>query len=315
MTWSEIEIGVLARAVSHAPSVHNSQPWVLEIRGDTAGLYERPDVALPRHDRSGRDRVISCGAALVNLDLAVRALGRRPEVTLLPDPSRPDLLARVGVTGPGEASEPEGHRYSAIFQRSSYRAPFALHRVARGTLRELAAAAGAVGVAAHLMEPRTEAAHLAELLGHAGAMLRDDGAYQRELVAWSSQFREPIAEDGTLPWSGLVRADTHLPDVITLTERISAESLLIVLTADDTRLDHLRAGAAMQRAWLTAVAAGPAGSVLTQPLHLPEVRAGLVERLELPGYPQAILRLGYPVTSVGVLAGMPVTEASGTVRD
>ena len=310
MTWSAIEIGVLARAVSHAPSVHNSQPWALEVRGGTADLYERPGVALPRHDPTGRDRVLSCGAALTNLELAVRALGRQPAVTLLPDPARPDLVASVVAAGRAEATAAEVDRYSAMFRRASYRAPFALHRVPRGMLRALTAATGGPGTEGRLVEPRTEASELADLLSHAGALLRDDRAYQRELAAWSSQFRHPLDEDGTLPWAGIVRADTHLPDRITLAERITAESLLIVLTADDTRLDHLCAGAALQQAWLTAVAAGLAGSVLTQPLHLPEVRAGLIERLALPGYPQAILRFGYPVTAVGALAGLPPAEGA-----
>jgi hypothetical protein len=31
MTWSNVEVGMLARAVNRAPSVHNTQPWVIEI--------------------------------------------------------------------------------------------------------------------------------------------------------------------------------------------------------------------------------------------------------------------------------------------
>ena len=41
--------------------------------------------------------IISCGAALFGLRLAVRGLGYLPVIELLPDPSRPRLLARVGM--------------------------------------------------------------------------------------------------------------------------------------------------------------------------------------------------------------------------
>jgi len=41
------------------------------------------------------------------------------------------------------------------------------------------------------------------------------------------------------------------------------EHLLIVLTPGDIRRDHLLAGRALQRVWLTTVASGLAGSVLT----------------------------------------------------
>jgi hypothetical protein len=98
----------------------------------------------------------------------------------------------------------------------------------------------------------------------------------------------------------LVREDTRLADRITLTERLMGEGLLVILTSDDTRRDHFLAGSAMQRVWLSAITRELVASVLTQPLHLHEVRAGLIERLELNGYPQLILRLGYPSTVLPV---------------
>ena len=48
-------------------------------------------------DPIGREMVISCGAALFGLRLAVRSLGYQPVVERLPDPSQPRLLARVSV--------------------------------------------------------------------------------------------------------------------------------------------------------------------------------------------------------------------------
>ncbi|WP_431903177.1 Acg family FMN-binding oxidoreductase [Amycolatopsis thermoflava] len=294
MTWTATELGVLARAVARAPSVHNSQPWVLVPGDGVIELCERTEVELPRHDPEGRDRLMSCGAALVNLRLALSALGRRPQVTLLP---RPDVVAEVRAPARAEPSPAELGRYSAIYRRHSHRAPFALHRVPAPVLRELADAALAPGAQARLVEPRTESGALAELLGHAGLALRDDPACQRELTAWTAQFRQAPAAVTTLPWSGLVRADTRLPDPVTLAARIAAESMLVVVTAGDGRRDHVLAGAALQETWLTAITRGLAGSVVTQPLHLPEVRAGLIERLALPGWPQALLRFGYPVTA------------------
>ncbi|TVT51400.1 hypothetical protein FNH05_15020 [Amycolatopsis rhizosphaerae] len=302
MTWSSTEVGVLARAVSRAPSVHNTQPWTLEARADAADLYERFEVTLPRHDPTGRDRVISCGAALANLELAIRTLGWDVAVSLFPDQRRPDLVARMTAIGRKEATGREVDQYSAIFRRESYRAPFSLHQIPPHSLRELAESGGTPGTEARPIDRRGESGALAELLGYAGEVLHDDRAYQRELTAWSAQFPEPFRDVSTLPWTGLVRDATHLPDTITLTERLMAEGLLVVLTKDDTRRDHLSAGIAMERIWLTAITHGLVGSVLTQPLHLPEVRSGLIERLGLPGYPQLILRLGYPVTATPAAA-------------
>ena len=66
---------------------------------------------------------------------------------------------------------------------------------------------------------------------------------------------------------------------------------LVVLTTDDARLDRVRAGAALQAACLTARAVGLIARPVIEPLWRPGVRAGLIERLTLAGYPQALLRI------------------------
>ncbi|GAA3044237.1 hypothetical protein [Actinokineospora globicatena] len=48
--------------------------------------------------------------------------------------------------------------------------------------------------------------------------------------------------------------------------------------------------------------------MLTQPLHVPEARAGLVERLERPGYPQGLLRVGYPAREFGPTPRRPFAD-------
>lgn len=96
-----------------------------------------------------------------------------------------------------------------------------------------------------------------------------------------------------MPWAGLIRRATELPDTAEIEARLAAESLLVFVTADDTRADHVRAGYAMERAWLTAVDLGLVAAVLTQPLHLEPVRAALRADLTLSGFPQVLMRVGY----------------------
>ncbi|KAA9149826.1 hypothetical protein FPZ12_042430 [Amycolatopsis acidicola] len=310
MTWSATETGVLVGAAGRAPSVHHSRPWLIEPRDGEVRLVELPDAGPPRHDPAGRDRMISCGAALANLELAVRALGFEPALTLFPEPARPELVARLRIAGRKDASAEEVERYSAIFRRRSYRAPFSLHPVPPTVLRVLVLASTSPGVEIRAVRGVPEFTALADLLSLAAKTLREDHAYQRELVAWTARFPERFEDAATVPWTGLVTARTTLPDRITLIERLRTETMLVLVTASDTRTDHVLAGMALQRGWLAAITSGLAGSVLTQPLRLPEVRAGLVDRLRLGGYPQLILRFGYPVTAtpatpVAALAARP----------
>jgi hypothetical protein len=84
---------VLRRAAATALSVNGGRPWRLwptdrgvELRADA---FRRMSFTSP-----GMQAIlISAGAALLNMRLTIAALGNRPVTSLLPDRSRPGLLA------------------------------------------------------------------------------------------------------------------------------------------------------------------------------------------------------------------------------
>src|SRR5260370_7699088 len=84
----------LIATATRAPSVHNTQPWRFKVGPSAIELHCDPRRKL-RVDPAGREMLISCGAALFGLRLAVRSLGYQPVVELLPDPARLRLMARV----------------------------------------------------------------------------------------------------------------------------------------------------------------------------------------------------------------------------
>ena len=84
----------LITAAARAPSVHNTQPWRFRVSPDVVELWSDPRRKL-RADPSGREMLISCGAALFGLRLAVRSLGYLPVTELLPDPAQLRLMARI----------------------------------------------------------------------------------------------------------------------------------------------------------------------------------------------------------------------------
>jgi hypothetical protein len=88
------QVDYLIATAARAPSVHNTQPWRFKVSRYAIELYADPRRKL-RVDRLGREMLISCGAAVFGLRLAVRSLGYLPLVELLPDPDRLRLLARV----------------------------------------------------------------------------------------------------------------------------------------------------------------------------------------------------------------------------
>src|SRR5450631_2889752 len=154
-----------ARSIYHviepalwAPSVYNSQPWSfrittddrIELRAnvsDSAGARRgRWDLLLhsPAPGPWAREYAIGCGAALMNLRLAIRMLGHDPVIALVPAPdSDPGLLASVEIVA-GRTREPkelEKELYEAIRQRHTDRRPFSAAPVHPGVLVEIERAA------------------------------------------------------------------------------------------------------------------------------------------------------------------------------
>src|SRR3954452_21626262 len=117
-----------------APSVHNTQPWRWtfrqmagsdgEVRAATYDLLADYGRGLPVLDARHRQLIISCGASLAALRVGLEKLGLRYRVRLLPDPQRPEVLARVHVfDGPGESNSRLAPLAAYLPTRRTYRGP------------------------------------------------------------------------------------------------------------------------------------------------------------------------------------------------
>ena len=315
--WSEEQLEALAKAVRNAPSVHNTQPWSLRVLGSTATLYERPDLDLSWHDPQGRDRMISCGAALANLALAVRSTGWAVDERLEPSAEEPEAVACVLATRREAPTAVESQRYRAIIRRTSHRRAFERRALSDATYEALRSPATSSDVYARWVTGEQEALQLARLLGYAARARRDDAQYQRELALWTQWTADTEPPEGMpsdvyaaegVPAAGLVTSASRWPDEYVLAERIEEEAVLVLSTHDDTRCARLRLGEAMQLAWLEATSLGLATSVMTHPFQLSEVRTALAERLGLPGTPWIAMRFGYPTVPAPRSSRRPLSE-------
>ncbi len=141
--FTDKEMVRLREAMRRAPSILNQRPWDLRHATDDQGqiVYDRVELySVPDEDLGRllpREVVISCGAALYNLRLAIKVAGREPSVCLLPDlgldsrllttvASRETLLASVEVM-PGRAAPPtdaQQELYEALWLRRTDRWPY-----------------------------------------------------------------------------------------------------------------------------------------------------------------------------------------------
>lgn len=72
------QLGLLLRYATLAPSSHNSQPWHFVLNDNTIALCADRMRALAVIDPYDRELIISCGAALLNLRVALSRAGLAP---------------------------------------------------------------------------------------------------------------------------------------------------------------------------------------------------------------------------------------------
>src|SRR3954452_23916125 len=127
-----------------APSVHNTQPWRWHVSGQEILLYADRSRRLEVADPSGRDLLISCGAALHHCQVAAAGLGWSARLSRLPDPSDQDLLAVVTLR-PSSVAPEQVALLRALRRRRTDRRRFDRWPVPDERLRRLAAVGAAWG--------------------------------------------------------------------------------------------------------------------------------------------------------------------------
>jgi len=290
---------VLASAGA-APSAHNTQPWRFMVWPEVVELHVDPARTLSVADPTGREARISCGAALFNLRMALRARDIDPLVALLPWRSHPTLLAVVRPQGMRIATPQELALFRAIPRRHSHRRPFHSAPVPQAALRSIVYAAGVEGGYLRLLPDPPTVSAVAAIVGRADQVQRHSQEYQDELADWTftgggRTDGVPAAAGGPQPEPGALLAmrDFAPAGSSRPTGHYESDPLLgVLLSAGDTPRDQLRSGQALQRALLTATDHGVGASMLSAPIELPAARAALRDLLDGAMWPQLVLRFG-----------------------
>jgi nitroreductase len=317
----------LAVAV-RAPSIHNTQPWRWRLQdGDLFLLADRSrqlDVA----DPDGHSMLLSCGAALHLTELALRAQGVSCETTLLPNGDGDDVLARLRPLGHTEPGEQVREVVEAALRRRSDRRPFAHDPVPDELIEALQHAGTDRGAHVHFPVDADQRVDLAVAVSWADRVERDDEAYIAEMQRWLRDPEVHALVDGVpldavphVPADQPRRTDVPLRDFevgVTgqqLIERDVDERPLIavILTDFDGPRDHVWAGHAMMRTMLEAEVRGLASCPLSQAVDFAAFRFRVQGLMNWVGFPQMMLRFGYPSAPATGLPRTPRREPSAVL--
>ncbi len=304
LTRTEVAAALRRAAVraTLAPSVHNTQPWRFVLEGEALQVHADPSRQLQVLDPTRRQLLISCGCAVFNARVSLAASGRPVSVERMPDPARPEYLARIRVDD-RDPVERIGALDAVLELRRTNRRRFAPDPVPDQLTDTLVDAARAEGTVLHPIREPDDRIVTAVLSQRADRQQHADPAYRAELRAWTSD--DPTRADG-VPTLAVPHTEVDSHDDIPIRDfdvlargqlpgetRSSVNQCLLLLgTASDTPAAWARAGEALQRVLLEVTRFGFAASPLTQVVELPNTRGALRRELRLATYPCVLLRVG-----------------------
>lgn len=293
----------IVTAAGKAPSVHNTQPWAVDVQGDRITVHADPSRQLRHADPTGREMFISCGAFLFNLRAAARRESLSAVTTVLPSATDALLVARVRLEpAPGPMMD-ELELAVAIDHRETSRAPFDDEPLDADVLDEMQDAARDEGADLRIVHPGDPArGGVLELVRRSEALAAEDAVGLGEEAAWTTAGA--VRHDG-IPQELLGPADpagrrptrrswAHVGTGEGTTEHRS--TMAVLATPDDDRHAWVAAGQALEHLLLVATTYFVHASFQTTVLENPTTRHDLRRALDLEGHPQMLMRLGYTGT-------------------
>ncbi|HEX8303374.1 MAG TPA: nitroreductase family protein [Jatrophihabitans sp.] len=284
-----------------APSVHNTQPWRIDIGAGTLRIHADFGRQLRQLDPTSRQLIISCGCALFNARVSLAADGYVAEVQRYPGERSSQLLV-VLAGGPGSdaglaALDP------VLGLRRTNRRHFAEDPVPPQLVDVLIRAARQEGADLFPIEGQSHRVATAVLSQRADAIQNADPCYRGELRAWVTD--DPRRMDGVATATLPLEADSAADEVpvrdfgdpgsagLGAAPRSGmSQCLLLLVSEGDDPLSWLRSGEALERLWLEVTRAGYVMSLLTQVVEVPGTRALLRAELGLTTHPHVLLRVG-----------------------
>jgi hypothetical protein len=304
--WSKPRLRALVELAILAPSSHNTQPWLFRIGDGSVEVHADRSRTTPVVDPDNRELMISCGAAVGFLRLAMRASGFEGVVEHATATGIPDLLAIVRPGGKHPVTAEDAALIEAMTLRRTNRRAFEPRSVSDATLVHLSESVRREGAWLRVVTEQGGKHSIADLVAEGDRRQADDPAFRRELAEWIRSnhsragdgipgYSQGIGDLASLagPWiirtfdwgNGRAASDRQLAE--------GSPALAVLGTDDDAPEAWVRAGEALARMLLLATLHGLSASFLNQPIEIPELRRRLAHTLGLAGPPQLLLRLGY----------------------
>lgn len=291
-----------------APSTRNTQPWEFRLEDDVLELYADRSREVAAIDSRGRELVMSCGAALFTLRVALERFGCAAEISLFPRYDDNDCLARLEMTPAKGVTRDLRLLFPAIQNRHTQRMPFDGRKLPDELVRQLRQDAQAEGVQLHVVDGEADRKAVATLVAEGDLQQSRSGTFRMQLAGLfrANASRKSDGMPGYSHGLGWLRSllmpklieqggwgeDVATEDFMAV---VYAPCLVILASEKDTQREWLATGQALARILLRACHAGVSASFLGQAIEVASLRKKLKKAFTGMGaaQPQLMLRMGY----------------------
>jgi hypothetical protein len=324
MTRATADAEIVAKAIRlacRAPSLHNSQPWRWIVGEGLVDLFVDHERILRSADRSGREALISCGAALSHFRIAMAAAGWKANADTFPNPAERDHLASLDFSPAEYVTAVERDRAEAILKRRTDRLPF--YAPTHWDVIEpwLCNVADDMTVSLDLL-PENARPALAAASGLTESVRRCDEYYDDEMRWWTEAFRgyqgvppsalvsgaerDRVGFNRTFP---ATQCGDRRPDIPT-----DKAKVLVLSTPEYTRADALNCGEALSDVLIECTMAGLATCTVSHVTELKKSRAVIQELTGSRAFPQLLVRVGNAPVAENIPAPTPRLPLSAVMQ-
>lgn len=291
------QLNFLLNYATLSSSSYNTQPWSFEIVDNVIELYINQSRVSPA-DSDIRELIISCGAAIFHLCIAIRHFGYQDVIEILPEPRNLNLLARICLGSKRIPRIEENFLFRAITKRRTNRLSYNC-KIPSLLQAELELAACSEGdwlqITTQIIDDRHRQAVIA-------AVAEGDRLQRLELHSRSSS----TYHSRSVRNRGLNRRLNAISPLISRAFRSFDPSksqtvddcypnhkapLMLICSDGDTPRDWLATGQALAHLLLRAKIDDVWLSFFNQPIQVPQLRSRLQALYPNNGYPQILLRL------------------------
>lgn len=264
------ELDLLTLYGRRAPSPCNVRPWDFHRDGAALELVADAGRAPAQGEAALREVILSCGAALLNMRVALRHFGRRDDVELLPEPRNPSIVARIRAGRQVHETPRDREMFYAIERRHT------IHGTLTGTItdrliEQCQTEAQVYGAWLHVITSVVDREAMADVIFEAH-------------VAAATAGDAPACDD----WHG-----TSLSEAASVRRMVRHAPVLMLLgTYGDDAAHWVAAGEALEAVLLHAAARETYAAFANQPLRIPQLRPWVTAVAGHRGSPHVLFGLG-----------------------